>query len=69
MQDPCAIILLAAGTSSRLGKPKQLLAYKGTTLLTHSIQVALGSMAQRVVVVLGAGERSEPFADRMEPSE
>ena len=48
------IILLAAGKSTRLGKPKQLLDYEGQTLLQHSLQVARASDAHPVVVVLGA---------------
>ncbi len=51
----CGIVLLAAGASSRLGMPKQLLGYGQTTLLQHSINMALGSVAATVVVVLGAG--------------
>ncbi len=31
------IIILAAGDSSRLGRPKQLLPYRGKTLLSHII--------------------------------
>jgi molybdenum cofactor cytidylyltransferase len=48
------IILLAAGGSSRLGRPKQLLHYDGLTLLQHSIQVAGSSSAYPLIVVLGA---------------
>lgn len=48
------IILLAAGGSSRLGRPKQLLPYRGQTLLQYSLQQAIASKAQPVVVVLGA---------------
>ena len=48
------IIVLAAGSSSRLGKPKQSLPYNHGTLLQHSIQVALDTKASQVVVVLGA---------------
>ena len=47
--------MLAAGSSSRLGKPKQLLQYHGKTLLKHTIDEAAGSLAGIVVVVLGAG--------------
>ena len=53
-EEQIGIILLAAGDSSRLGHPKQLLRYKGQTLLQHSLHKALTSNAQSVVVVLGA---------------
>lgn len=48
-----ALILLAAGASSRLGSPKQLLPFAGTTLLRHITQTALQVVPQ-TVVVLGA---------------
>jgi len=48
------IILLAAGASSRLGKPKQLLLYQGKTLLQHGMQEANGTGAKTIVIVLGA---------------
>ena len=54
MEEHCDIIILAAGVSSRLGRPKQSLLYKGHTLLQHSIETALAAPAQRVIVVLGA---------------
>ena len=49
----CGIIILAAGASTRLGKPKQLLQYRGKTLLAHAITEAVNSNADAVVVVLG----------------
>ncbi|MES2703887.1 MAG: nucleotidyltransferase family protein [Bacteroidota bacterium] len=48
------IIVLAAGASSRLGRPKQLLPYLGTTLLQHTLQVATGAATGKVIVILGA---------------
>lgn len=48
------LILLAAGGSSRLGWPKQLLPYRGRTLLRHAAETALYSLCRPVVVVLGA---------------
>ena len=46
--------MLAAGASSRLGKPKQLLQYKGTTLLEHAVQLAVDAALNPIVVILGA---------------
>ena len=48
------IVILAAGESARMGKPKQLLAYRGKTLLQHAIDTALSISGTPVVVVLGA---------------
>ena len=48
------IILLAAGASSRLGRPKQLLVYEGKTLLQHGIQMAIDTGIKPIVAVLGA---------------
>ncbi|MDB5023498.1 MAG: hypothetical protein JWP78_1253 [Mucilaginibacter sp.] len=49
----CAAIILAAGGSKRLGKPKQLLHYKGKTLLEHTVYAARESSLQAVILVLG----------------
>ena len=54
MQEELAVIVLAAGASSRLGKPKQNLLFKQTTLLQYSIDTALESKAGSVLVILGA---------------
>ncbi|TDQ11049.1 nucleotidyltransferase family protein [Pedobacter metabolipauper] len=48
------IIILAAGNSSRLGKPKQLLTYQGKTLLQIVCDEALKTTYKPVIVVLGA---------------
>ncbi|MBS1787463.1 MAG: nucleotidyltransferase family protein [Acidobacteria bacterium] len=53
-------IVLAAGVSQRMGSPKQLLSFKGNSLLRHAVQTALGSRCRPVVVVLGA------HADKLE---
>lgn len=48
-------LILAAGASSRLGQPKQLLPFKGTTLLGWVAQrIAECKTLDEVVVVLGA---------------
>jgi molybdenum cofactor cytidylyltransferase len=46
-------VILAAGSSSRLGETKQLLAFKETTLLGQVVENATGSRLSEVVVVLG----------------
>ncbi len=56
-----ALIILAAGASSRLGFPKQTLLYKGRTLLEIAIEAGLKSKCQPVKVVLGAN------LDKIEP--
>lgn len=48
------IVILAAGGSTRMGTPKQLLAYGGTTLLGHAVETARSIDGAPVVVVLGA---------------
>lgn len=49
-----AAILLAAGSASRMGLPKQLLEYEGKTLLEWAVGKALASGYGPVVVVGGA---------------
>jgi len=51
-----AIIILAAGNSARLGKPKQLLTFGGSTLLNNVISEALKTQFRPIIVVLGAYE-------------
>jgi molybdenum cofactor cytidylyltransferase len=48
------IIVLAAGSSSRFGKIKQLVYFKGKTLLQHTIEEATEAGAVPIVVVTGA---------------
>jgi molybdenum cofactor cytidylyltransferase len=55
------LIILAAGESSRLGKPKQNLVYRGKTLLQHAIAAGICSACTPVIVVLGA------YADEILP--
>ena len=52
-----AIVILAAGTSSRLGHPKQLLPFRDQSLLKRAIKAAIDSGIGPVVVVLGSNEK------------
>ncbi len=49
-----AILILAAGESKRLGSPKQLLSYKESNLLLHTIEQFQDIQNAHVFVVLGA---------------
>ena len=48
-----AIVIVAAGQSSRLGSPKQLLQFNGKSLLQHAVHEALKTNLP-VIVVIGA---------------
>jgi molybdenum cofactor cytidylyltransferase len=52
-------LVLAAGGSRRLGRPKQLLPYGGATLLDHTLATARACAFDQLVCVLGGG--SEPI--------
>jgi molybdenum cofactor cytidylyltransferase len=53
--DQCyGILILAAGNSSRLGEPKQLLRYKGKTLISNVVDAATSVVPTRVTAVTGA---------------
>lgn len=49
-----ALVILAAGKSSRLGQPKQNLMFQGQTLLQGALMTARQSNCEPVFVVLGA---------------
>ena len=51
---PVPALVLAAGSSSRLGQPKQLLVYEGETLLHRAVRTALAAGCAPVFVVTGA---------------
>jgi len=49
-----AAVVLAAGGSSRMGRPKQLLPFDGKSLSRRTVEAALGAGCDPVIVVLGA---------------
>lgn len=49
-----AAVILAAGGSSRLGRPKQLLRYRGATLIERAVRLAGRVAGCGIVVVVGA---------------
>ncbi|MCL1465610.1 nucleotidyltransferase family protein [Argonema galeatum] len=56
-----AILILAAGSSTRMGIPKQLLPYREHTLLSYTVEVAVASVCHPIIVVLGA------YAEQIQP--
>ncbi len=50
----CGLVLLAAGASTRMGRPKQLLPVGGRPLLRVVAEAALAAPVAPVIVVLGA---------------
>jgi molybdenum cofactor cytidylyltransferase len=61
-----AAAILAAGESQRMGQPKALLAYRGTTFLGHLLDVTRHPRIASRIVVLGAG--AEEIAKHVPPS-
>jgi molybdenum cofactor cytidylyltransferase len=53
-----AAIILAAGSSSRMGESKQMLDIHGQKLLVKTVKTVLNSGIDNVVVVLGSNERA-----------
>jgi molybdenum cofactor cytidylyltransferase len=49
-----AAIILAAGASTRMGRPKLLLTHHGVPLVRRAVETAVGGGCTDVVVVLGA---------------
>jgi molybdenum cofactor cytidylyltransferase len=57
-------LVLAAGASRRLGQPKQLLAYRGSTLLDATLSAVRACQFDQLLVALGAaGEQVRSCVD------
>jgi len=57
MKEITGIVVLAAGSSSRLGQPKQLLLYKNTSLLKYTISQASQVPNTAIIVVTGSNHK------------
>ncbi len=55
---PVAAVILAAGAATRMGRLKQLLPYRGKTLVEHAVEQALSAEFDPVIVVIGAEAES-----------
>jgi molybdenum cofactor cytidylyltransferase len=62
-------IVLAAGAATRMGRLKQLLPYRGRTLIGHSIHQALDARLKPLIVVVGAAADALSAALANEPVE
>lgn len=63
-------VILAAGSSSRMGRPKQTLQFQGTSFLRRAVLAALDATCHPVVVVTGANaELSRRELDELEVHE
>lgn len=65
MMTDIGIVILAAGGSSRMGQPKQLLRYQSRTLIHHVAEIAIASRCRPILVVLGA--RAEAIRPALHP--
>ena len=52
-ENTCAAVILAAGASTRLGQPKQLVCIGGEPLLVRTVRLAREAGCEPVVVVIG----------------
>jgi len=67
MAGSTALIILAAGSSSRLGQAKQQLVFQGSSLLQRAITAGLRSECMRPLVILGA--RHEILSREINPEQ
>ena len=58
-QSQIAAVILAAGESSRLGQPKQLIQFRGKTLVRRVVDAASEAGCQPILVVLGSETETE----------
>ena len=68
LQNKLAVIILAAGGSTRLGRPKQLLRYRGEPLIAHTVRLASAATRKGIIVVLGDQQLRLRRALRSRPS-
>lgn len=52
--DSIGLVLLAAGSASRMGEPKQLLIIDGKPMVRRAAEAALASRCRPVIIVVGA---------------
>ena len=63
-QPQIAAVILAAGESSRLGQPKQLIQFRGKTLVRRMVDAASEAGCRPILVVVGNGKQA-PHLDAL----
>ena len=56
-----SVLVLAAGASTRMGRPKLLLPLAGRPIVQHVVDAALDTPAGEVLVVLGPEPDADPY--------
>jgi len=59
-------VVLAAGTSTRMGRAKQLLPLGGTTVLAHTLENVRSTGLEEIILILGAS--AEAISQQLPPS-
>ena len=62
---PISAAILAAGTSSRLGQPKQLLRLHGETLIRRTAKTVIEANVARVLVIIGDSSHAAAMHDEL----
>src|SRR5207244_4696255 len=64
-QSHIAAVILAAGESSRLGQPKQLIQFRGKNLVRRVVDAASEAGCQPILVVLGSGKLGQGISSEL----
>ena len=64
-QSHIAAVILAAGESSRLGQPKQLIQFRGKNLVRRVVDAASEAGCQPILVVLGSGKHGQGISSEL----
>jgi len=64
-QSHIAAVILAAGESSRLGQPKQLIQFRGKNLVRRVVDAASEAGCQPILAVLGSGKLGQGISSEL----
>ena len=63
-----SVLIPAAGASKRLGQAKQLVEYRGMSLIQNAIELAYSVTPAEIIVVTGANEEAVKAAVQHQPT-